>query len=455
MFSDDYALAHPFSPLTLGGDAANPVLMLTDGHGCTVRDSEGREYVDAGGGLWCTHVGLGNPEIIDAITAQLHRLSYGSLFMGRSNAPAVELASLLRSMAPNALHWVYLTGSGSESTELALRLAVLYQLLSGHKERNKIVYLDESYHGSFAGSISVSGLIPLRELYQQGQPVNMSIPAPNALRCPPGQSYAEFAVACADALEEKARQGDVAAFIVEPVLGSAGIVIPPPEYFERISAVCKQYEILLIVDEVATGFGRTGRWFACEHFGLEPDVLLLAKGINSGYLPLGAVLFSKVIGDTLTKRGVPVMHGSTYNGHPVSCASALANLEIMRRDGLIERSASVGAYFKRALETLKDMACVGEVRGLGLMLAVVLLQEDGTPATIMQMLAVMKKMQQLGILVHIEKCTMLFCPSLIITEAEIDRIVAAIRQVLSAVRLTAGEVLPPVPEAAELAAVPT
>jgi putrescine aminotransferase len=453
MSGTNYALCHPFSPLTLGTDA-NPVLMLTDGAGCTVRDSDGNEYIDAGGGLWNTHVGLGNTEIIEAITAQLHRLSYGSLFMGRGNEPAAELARVLRSMTPDSLRWVYLTGSGSESTELALRLAVLYQLLRGQKQRKQIVYLDESYHGSFAGSISVSGLIPLRELYQQGEPVNTSIPAPNPLRCPPGQSYAEFAVTCADALEEKARQGDVAAFIVEPVLGSAGIVIPPREYFERISAICKQYDILLIADEVATGFGRTGVWFACEHYGLEPDILLLAKGINSGYLPLGAVLFSEAIGERFIKSQVPLMHGSTYNGHPVTCASALANLEIMRRERLVERSASVGAYFKRSLETLRDMPCVGEVRGLGLMLAVVLLQEDGTPATIMQMFAIMKKLQALGILAHIEKCTMLFCPALIITEAEIDRIVAAVREVLSSVRLTAGEVIPAVPAAADLAGVP-
>jgi len=453
MSGSNYALCHPFSPLTLGTDA-NPVLMLTDGAGCTVRDSEGHEYIDAGGGLWNTHVGLGNAEIIDAITAQLHRLSYGSLFMGRGNEPAAELASVLRSMAPDSLRWVYLTGSGSESTELALRLAVLYQLLRGQKQRKQIVYLDESYHGSFAGSISVSGLIPLRELYQQGEPVNTSIPAPNPLRCPPGQSYAEFAVACADALEEKARQGDVAAFIVEPVLGSAGIVIPPREYFERISAICKQYDILLIADEVATGFGRTGRWFACEHYGLEPDILLLAKGINSGYLPLGAVLFSEAIGERFIKSNVPLMHGSTYNGHPVTCASALANLEIMRRERLVERSASVGAYFKTSLEALQDMPCVGEVRGLGLMLAAVLVQEDGTPATIMQMFAIMKKLQALGVLAHIEKCTLLFCPALIITEAEIDTVVAAVRQVLSSVRLAAGEVLPTVPAAADLAGVP-
>jgi adenosylmethionine-8-amino-7-oxononanoate aminotransferase len=452
MSASNYALAHPFSPLTLGTDA-NPVLMLTDGLGCMVRDSEGNEYIDAGGGLWNTHVGLGNAEIIEAITAQLHRLSYGSLFMGRGNEPAAELATVLRDMAPNALRWVYLTGSGSESTELALRLAVLYQLVSGRKERKKIVYLDESYHGSFAGSISVSGLIPMRELYQQGEPVNTSIPAPNPLRCPPGQSYVEFAVACAGALEEKARAGDVAAFIVEPVLGSAGIVIPPREYFERISAICEEHKILLIVDEVATGFGRTGRWFACEHFGLKPDILLLAKGINSGYLPLGAVLFSEAMGERFVKSQVPLMHGSTYNGHPVTCASALANIAIMRRDGLIERSESAGAYFKRSLEALRDLPCVGEVRGLGLMLAAVLVQEDGTPATIMQMFAIMKSVQQLGVLVHIEKCTMLFCPPLIITDQEIDRIVGAVRQVLSTVRLTGGEVLPSVPAAPDLAGI--
>src|SRR5438552_5246765 len=187
--------------------------------------------------------------------------------------------------------------------------------------------------------MTISALIPLKEYFEPMLPGTSSIPTPNSLRCPPNVSYDEFALSCADALEERAATGNVAAFIVEPVLGSAGVVIPPAAYFQRIEQICRKHKILLVLDEVATGFGRTGRWFAAEHYELKPDVLLISKGMNSGYLPIGAVLFSAEIGEALTKSNFPVLHASTYNGHPACCAAALANLNLMRRDHLVERAA--------------------------------------------------------------------------------------------------------------------
>lgn len=433
-----FPLCYPLGALTL---AAQPdkVLTLTEGQGCKVRDNQGNEYIDAGGGLWNTHIGLGNEEVIDAIAAQLRKLSYATLFSSRGNEPAVALAEALVELAPYPLQWAYLTGSGSESTELGIRLAVLHHVLAGKPERTKIAHLDLSYHGSFSASASVSALMPLKDLFQSNTS-SVAIPTPDVARCPEGQSHAEFAYECADALEALAQAGDVAAFIVEPVLGSAGVIIPPREYFERIREICDRHDILLIADEVATGFGRTGHWFATEYYDLQPDILLLAKGINSGYLPLGAVLFSAAIGARFIASGLPLMHASTYNGHPVCCASALANLAILKRENLVERSAETGRYFRQALMSLQDIGCVTEVRGIGLMLALGIAQEDGTAPAPQQLQALMLRLQEAGVLAYQSLASITFCPALVITTAEIDAVVAALRAVLATARLRDGQV---------------
>jgi putrescine aminotransferase len=415
------------------------VTMLVEGKGCQVRDKGGRQYIDASSGLWNTHCGLGEPEIIEAITEQLHRLSYATLFIRRGNEPALELARELVALAPSPIQWAYLTGSGSESVELGIKIARLFSALQGRKSR-EIVYLDESYHGTFFGSMSVSGLTPFKELIGPMLTDVSSIPTPNSLRRPSGMSAVDFALSCADALEEKAASGNVAAFIVEPVLGSAGVVIPPPEYFRRIEQICRRHNILLVLDEVATGFGRTGRWFAAEHYDLRPDVLLLSKGLNSGYLPLGAVLFSAEIGEVLIEHNSPIYHGSTYNGHPVCCAAALANIRLIRRRRLVERAAEYGAYFLDKLNEMRNIASVREIRSIGLMLSVVLTQEDGTPATHPQILDLVAALQKTGILGYGGLSSLLFAPALVVSRDEIDAIVQSLETVLASVCLRNGVV---------------
>lgn len=433
-------LCHPFSPLTVSGSPGR-VLVLTEGEGCKVRDAEGKEYVDACGGLWNLHLGLGNTEVIDAITAQLKKLSFGTLFAERGNQPALDLATKLIELAPYPMQWVCLTGSGSESTEVAMRVASYYHVLAGRKDQKRIAYLDESYHGSFAASTCVSGLNPFRRLAEGAVP-SFALPTPNPAKCPEGVDYETFAVQCADALEEEAKAGDVAAFIVEPILGSAGVLIPPKVYFDRIRAICDRYEIVLIADEVATGFGRTGRWFACEHFELRPDIVTVAKGINSGYAPLGAVLFSAAIGEQFNARGVPLPHGSTYNGHPMCCASAIANLNVIERDGLVERSAEMGELLMDALGELSDLECTKEVRGLGLMCSVVLQQADGTPPAPLQVYDLYKRLQAAGVLVYPAPAGFSVTPALIVSPEEIALIASRIKDVVASVRLSDGAVTP-------------
>jgi adenosylmethionine-8-amino-7-oxononanoate aminotransferase len=433
-------LCHPFSPLTVSGTPGR-VLVLAEGRGCRVRDVEGKEYIDGCGGLWNTHLGLGNSEVIEAITAQLHRLSYATLFAERGHESAATLARELIALAPYPMQWVCYTGSGSESTEVALRIAGYYQLLAGRKDRKRIAYLDESYHGCFAASSCVSGLMPFRSM-TAGAVSSVALPTPNPDKCPPGTSYDAFALLCADALEEQAKAGGMAAFIVEPILGSAGVVIPPKAYFERIRAICDRYDILLIVDEVATGFGRTGHWFACEHYDLRPDILIVAKGINSGYAPMGAVLFSAAIGEQFAARGMPLPHGSTTNGNPLCCAAALATLRILERDRLVERAAEMGAFLMSTVGALSDLECVKEVRGLGLMGAVVLQQADGTPATPLQVYEITKRLQTAGILIYPTATTLTLAPALVVTREEIALIAAKMRDVLAAVRLDGGQITP-------------
>jgi len=431
-------LCHPFSPLSLSS-TPEKVLTLAEGHGTRVRDTHGKAYIDACSGLWNTNVGLGNKEIIDAISAQLHRLSYATLFGERGNEPANELTEVLLSVAPYPLQWVCYTGSGSESTELGIRIAVLYALVCGRKDAKKIAHLDQSYHGTFGNSASVSGLMPAKELYQ-AHSIAVPIPTPHPGKCPAGESYVDFALRCADVLEDKAKAGDIAAFIIEPVLGSAGVIVPPVEYFDRIREICDRNGILLIADEVATGFGRTGRWFACEHFGLRPDILLMAKGINSGYLPMGAVMFSAAIGEKFLKHGVPLLHGSTYNGHPVCCASAIANIALLKRDRLIERSAELGRYLRQSLEDLREFDVVSDLRGLGLMQAIALKQADGTPAGGTQVLEIVKRIQHSGALVYPMPDGIGLCPALTTSTEDLDIVVATLRSALASVRLVDGAV---------------
>ena len=429
-----YPLWHPFLPMN---GLEQMVTILVEGKGCKIRDRNGKEYIDASAGLWNTSCGLGEPEIIEAITNQLNKLSSSALFGWRGNEPALELARELVAMAPSPLQWAYLTGSGSESVELSIKIARLYSKLQGRKSR-EIVYLDESYHGTFFGSMSLSGSTPMRDLVAPLLPGVSSIPTPNSLRRPAEMSDVDFAVSCADALEERAASGEVAAFIVEPVLGSAGVVIPPPEYFQRIEQICRRHNILLILDEVATGLGRTGNWFAAELYGLRPDILLLSKGLNSGYLPLGAVLFSAEIGASFIKHGTGLFHGSTYNGHPACCAAALANINLIRRTGLIERAAETGAYFRDRLNELRQIDSVFEIRAIGMMLAIALKQEDGTPAAPMQVFQLFASLQQMGILGYMGLSSLVFSPAFVITREEIDVIVQRVQTLLNSVRLRNG-----------------
>jgi putrescine aminotransferase len=437
----DHPLWHPYH-----GPADVPWagITLTEGSGCEVTDSEGKRYLDASGGLWSVNCGLGRAEIVDAVTAQLQRLSYGTLFLGRSNPPALELARRLVGLTMAPLDHVYVTGSGSESVELAIKLARTFFELGGHNGKKGILYLDASYHGTFFGSIGVSGLAPEQRVFEPGLPGLCSMPTPLPQTCPEGMTYEQHADRCAKVFESMLAEAsnNIAAFIVEPVLGSAGVIIPPQAYFERIQRACRNHNVLLIADEVATGFGRTGRWFASEHFGLRPDIMLLGKGINSGYLPLGAVVFSTEIGQRLADAKTGIVHGSSHNGNPACCAAALATLDILEREGLVDRSRDLGAFFLQRLREHAGTPGLGSVRGMGLMVFAGLRDEDGGAANLLQVLAVCEELQARRVLAHPALDGVMFYPPFVIRRDQIDTIVSSLAGVLKDYRLAEGTVIP-------------
>ncbi|SHE40179.1 aminotransferase class III-fold pyridoxal phosphate-dependent enzyme [Pedobacter caeni] len=430
----EYPLWHPY----LCHQPTDKVLTLVSGKGCIVVDSSGKSYLDASGGLWSVQCGLGNQTIINAINQQLNTISYATLFAGRGNLPSILLARKLVQLAPFPLQWVYFTGSGSESVELGIKLARQYWYLEGKTEKNHIAYLDQSYHGTFFGSMGVTGLCPEAVAVGPGVPGLHAILTPHPDQCPDNQKYEDYALHCAESLSGLAEQfpDKIAAFIFEPVLGSAGVVIPPQSYFDRIKEICSQYKILLIVDEVATGFGRTGDWFCSTRFGIKPDILLLSKGINSGYLPLGATLFSAEIGNMLSKSDASIVHGSSHNGNPACCAAALASIEEIERLQLIPAAIAMGDYCRDLLEELmKKNRYISQVRQIGLMIGIAICQDDGKPASDLQIAALYELMKSNGVLTYPAVSSIVLMPALIINKDEIRLIAAVLEEALHSLKL--------------------
>jgi putrescine---pyruvate transaminase len=395
-----------------------------------VKDLEGRQFIDGLSGLWNVNIGHGRAEIGDAVHEQISRLAFAPSFFGFSNLPSIGLAKKLIDMTPPHLTRVFYTSGGSETNESAFKIARYYFKLNGQPERFKIISRHQAYHGVSMGALSATGIQGHRAMAEPLVPGFSFIPAPYCYRCELGLSYPTCELACAKALEQQllAEGPDtVAAFIGEPVMGAGGAIVPPPEYWPTIEAICRKYGLLLILDEVITGFGRTGKRFALEHWDLRPDMLSLAKGISSGYVPLGASVITEEIYRDLVEKappGAPFPHGFTYNGHPVACVAALKNLDIMEQEQLIAQAAEVGAYFQDRLRSFLDHPLVGDVRGIGLIAGVELVRDQATKerfeplgraGALVTRLAFDRGLICRGIL-----DTIAFAPPLCITKSEVD-----------------------------------
>ncbi|MDD2766065.1 MAG: aminotransferase class III-fold pyridoxal phosphate-dependent enzyme [Opitutaceae bacterium] len=383
------SILYPFA--NAGHLARNPPVVIESGEGVYLTDSTGKRYIDGQAGLWNVNVGHGRPEVKEAIKAQLDRISYYTIFGGTTNMPSVELAELLcRLTEPEGMVRAFFSSGGSEAVEAAFKLVRQYWRLRGEATRTKIISLKRGYHGVTLGALSANGITPNREYFEPLLPGFVQVETPHLYGNPYTDDHEELGRICADMLEREIQyQGPntVAAFIAEPVQGAGGVIVPPPNYWPRVREICDRYDILLIADEVVTGFGRLGTMMGSRHWGVKPDIMTFAKGINSGYVPLGATMMNAKVAevfltsDTAQFSPKAFAHGNTYAGHPLACAAALASLKIVEDEKLSENAGRVGAYF---LQRLKDVQSrnkiIADVRGQGLMIGVELANpETGQP----------------------------------------------------------------------------
>jgi L-2,4-diaminobutyrate transaminase len=375
---------HGFS--TLHAQATSEVVVIESAHGMRVTDHRGREFLDAGGGLWCMNVGYGRRDIVDAAAAQMARLPFFHSFGPFSNEPMIRLADRLLKLAPPGMTRAIFCSSGSEANDTQIKIVRRYNNLLGRPEKKKIIARLSSYHGSTVAAGSLSGLPMMHASFDLPIPgILHTLPTDYHRRAPDIRSPAQFTQHLVDDLVrliEAEGPHTIAAFIAEPITGTGGVLVPPPAYFREVKRVLDRYDILLIADEVITGFGRTGAWFASPALELKPDLMSIAKGLTSGYFPMSGCLLSAKVADVLyADTGAHAMfaHGFTWSGHPVGAAVAHANLDIMEREDLPGNAARVGEYLmERLSERLADHPLVGEIRGKGLLIAVEL---EADPAT--------------------------------------------------------------------------
>ena len=358
--------------------------MITRAEGPFIYDSEGTELLDGMAGLWCVNVGYGRTELAEAAYQQMKELPYYNSFFKCSTPTPVLLSKKLAELAPKNINQVFYGSSGSESNDTALRLVRHYWALEGKPQKNRIISRKMAYHGSTVAGTSLGGMDGMHHQLGGAVPNIVHVMMPYAYELAlPGESDHDFGLRAAKSVEDailEAGAENVAAFIGEPVMGAGGVKIPPASYWPEIQRICRKYDVLLMLDEVITGYGRTGEWFAAETYGIEADTITTAKALTSGYQPLSALLVGDRIAATLVEKGGEFYHGYTYSGHPVACAVALKNLEIIEREGLVERvKDDTGPYFAQMLkERIAGHGLVGEVRSVGLMGAIEIVKDKAT-----------------------------------------------------------------------------
>ncbi len=398
---------------------------------------DGRKLLDGASGLWCVSAGHCHPRIVEAIQRQAGELGYATNF-NMGHPKAFEFASRLASLLPGDIDHVFFTNSGSESADTALKIALAYHRARGNSSKTRLIGREKGYHGVGFGGISVGGIVSNRKQFGTLLAGVDHLPHTHDLaRNAFSRGQPEHGAELADALEGLVALHDastIAAVIVEPVAGSAGVLPPPKGYLERLRAICDKHDILLIFDEVITGFGRLGASFAGEKFGVLPDIMGMAKGLTNASVPMGAVGVRGHVYDTLMgdeDLGVELFHGYTYSGHPLACAAGLATLDVYRDEGLFERSAELSPLFEDLIHSLKDARHVIDVRNMGLMAGVEMASRPGAPGARGQ--EVFKRMYDLGVLGRVTGDTIAFSPAFIAQPAQLETMVAAARQAMSEV----------------------
>jgi putrescine---pyruvate transaminase len=422
-------LLHPMTHLGTVRDA--PPDIIARGDGSWIWDVDGNRLVDAVGGLWCANLGFGRKEIRDAIVAQLDELPFYNTFRGASHPRAIELSQrLVNLMAPDGVGSIHFSSGGSDAVDSALKLARQYWKVVGQRDRIKFISLRQGYHGVHFGGASVNGNTPFRRAYEPLLPGCFHVDTPWLYRNPYTQDPEQLGKICAELLErEIVFQGPdtVAAFIAEPVQGAGGVIVPPPNYWPLVREICDRHGVLLIADEVVTGFGRTGHMFGTRLWGVKADMWCLAKGISSGYVPLGATAVSTKIVHAFNGAD-PVLgtinHGYTYGAHPVAAAAALATLDIIEAENIPARAAREGRYFLERLHAMKRFRIVGDVRGVGLMAGIELVADQRTRAPFArgapELTRVHREAYKRGAMLRLSGANIIISPALTIERAQID-----------------------------------
>ncbi len=429
IMQDQEHLLHPLHHVS-DYDAA---LIFNRGAGIHLEAADGRTYIDGLSGLWNVLIGHGNAELAGAAEEQMSRLAYCSHYVGAASDTTIELAEKLAGFAYPQLNMTFFTSGGGEANESAFKTVRYYWKRLGKPDKVKVIARQHAYHGVTLATMSATGIAPYWPMFEPRVPNFIHAPAPYPYRFSGEVRSGEtIGLAAARALEETILREDpetVAAVIAEPVQGAGGVIVPPDDYFPRVREICDAHEVLLISDEVITGFGRTGKWFGLHHWGVEPDIMSFAKGVTSGYLPMGGIQISDEIREVILKAPPKErwMHAFTYSGHPTCSAVALKNLEILKRLNLVEGAARQGKRLLDGLQSLMDLPIVGEARGLGLMCALELVADRQTKAPANLGEKVRLACQERGLFTRIKGDILILAPPLIVTESDIDQIVSIVR----------------------------
>jgi len=427
--ASDYA--HLIHPLFHSSEQKDPFVWVK-GEGAVLHTADGRQLIDGLSGLWNVSLGHGRTDLAQAAATQMSTLAFVSGYIGNTNVPAVQLAEKLSEICYPSINHFFFTAGGGESNESAFKTARFYWITQGKPEKTKIISRDFAYHGVTIAAMSATGLPAFWPMFGGKLPGFLHIKSPYPYRFVSDDPSVSPGVAAANLLEKAILQEGpetVAAFIAEPVQGSGGLIVPPDDYFPRIREICNKYDVLFIADEIITGFGRTGNWFGLERFGVEPDIIAFAKGITSGYIPLGGIGLSDRVYKVMETAPADKrwMHAFTYSAHPVSCAVGLATIASYERENLIAAAAAKGKKLLEGIRQLESLEHVGNIRGMGLLVGLELVEEKSTKKAYDPSMKMGEKLHQecckRGLYSRIRGDTYLLAPPFVTTDAQIDQII--------------------------------
>jgi putrescine aminotransferase len=429
--------AHHLHPFTTHHELAKKgARVITKAKGVYIWDSEGNRLIDGMAGLWCVQVGYGREELAEAGYKALKELPFYNTFFQTTHPYAAELSAKLAEVTPKGIDRFFFANSGSEGNDSAVKIIRYYWNLRGKPQKKVIIARKKAYHGVTMASASLSGLTSMHPQADLPLPGFVHIDCPYWYGDGGDMTPEDFGLKIARKLEEKILElgaENIAAFVAEPIQGAGGLIIPPSTYWPEINRICKKYDILLHVDEVICGFGRTGKWFGSDTYGIEPDMINMAKGLSSGYQPIAAVGIGGRIGEAIFNSSEEWSHGFTYSGHPVACAVALANLDVMQKEKLVEKAGGeIGAYFQKKLKELEDHPLVGETRGVGLIGGIELVKDKKTREKYPSELDVGYRCRvhcfDNGLVMRAIGDTMVLSPPLVITKGELDELFGLARR---------------------------